>query len=146
MPEPPSTAAAVVKIIVTGLVQHGQSPSGEPTFIVARRPAHAHLGGMWELPGGKLELGEAPEVGLRREIREELNIDLETVAPLTFSHHVYPPDKSLLLLFYAAKAVPGAQPEPCAATELRYLTKNELIALEMPVANAPLKAALRGPE
>ena len=44
--------------------------------LVAQRPAHKHLGGKWEFPGGKVEPGEGPEVALVREIREELGCDI----------------------------------------------------------------------
>ncbi|MBL9202685.1 MAG: (deoxy)nucleoside triphosphate pyrophosphohydrolase [Opitutaceae bacterium] len=44
--------------------------------LLAQRPAHKHLGGKWEFPGGKVEAGEAPEVALVREIREELGCDI----------------------------------------------------------------------
>lgn len=48
-------------------------------YLVARRPEHKRHGGLWEFPGGKLEAGESIEDGLRRELREELDVHLETV-------------------------------------------------------------------
>ena len=62
--------------------------------------------------------------------------------PLTFSHHRYAPDRDLLLLFYETATIEGAAPRPLEAAELRLLTSTELVALDMPPANAPLKAAL----
>jgi len=43
--------------------------------LIARRKAADRFGGLWEFPGGKLEPGEAPEAGLRREILEELGVE-----------------------------------------------------------------------
>ena len=44
--------------------------------LVTRRPAGTHLGGYWELPGGKVESGESPEASARRELLEETGIRL----------------------------------------------------------------------
>jgi 8-oxo-dGTP diphosphatase len=43
--------------------------------LIARRKVADRFGGRWEFPGGKLEPGEAPEAGLRRELREELGVE-----------------------------------------------------------------------
>lgn len=45
-------------------------------ILIARRPPKDKLAGKWEFPGGKIELGETPEECLRREIKEELNIEI----------------------------------------------------------------------
>ena len=46
-------------------------------FLVTRRPAGTHLEGMWEFPGGKIDRDEAHDAALRREIREELDVDVD---------------------------------------------------------------------
>ncbi len=45
-------------------------------LLIQRRPEHKNHGGFWEFPGGKLEPNETPEMGLRRELKEELDIDV----------------------------------------------------------------------
>jgi mutator protein MutT len=54
-------------------------------YLVGRRPAHKRHGGLWEFPGGKLEPGESDEDGLRRELREELDLTLEGIGRHLFS-------------------------------------------------------------
>jgi 8-oxo-dGTP diphosphatase len=46
-------------------------------FLVTRRPAGVHLGGLWEFPGGKTTAEESHSAGLLREIREELAVDVD---------------------------------------------------------------------
>jgi 8-oxo-dGTP diphosphatase len=57
------------RVIAALLVRDGK-------ILIAKRNAHDRLANMWEFPGGKVEPGESPEVCLKREIREELQIDI----------------------------------------------------------------------
>ena len=59
--------------------------------LLSKRPNNKHLSGYWEFPGGKVENGEVPESALIREIKEELNIDVNNkcIAPLSFSEYDY---------------------------------------------------------
>ena len=45
-------------------------------ILLSKRPENKHLGGFWEFPGGKVETGEIPKIALIREIKEELNIEI----------------------------------------------------------------------
>jgi A/G-specific adenine glycosylase len=56
-------------------------------FLIAQRPVDGMLGGLWEFPGGKQEDGESLPECLRREIKEELGIEIEVAEPVTTVEH-----------------------------------------------------------
>jgi len=64
------------------------------------------LPGLWEFPGGKIEAGESPETCLKRELREELAIDVKIGSMLSVNEHQYP-NKRIRLLFYEAEYIGG---------------------------------------
>ncbi len=75
-------------------------------ILVARRKRDGSQAGKWEFPGGKLEPGETPEAGLRRELREELGIETEVGAFFCSSRFVYP-HMDVELLVYRTSYVSG---------------------------------------
>ncbi len=111
--------------------------------LLAQRPEGKSMAGMWEFPGGKIENNEAPQAALRREIKEELALDLcETcLAPLTFVEHEYE-DFRLLMLLYVCRNWQGI-PQSCEGQALTWKRPNEMSSLPMPPADIPLVAALR---
>ncbi|MGH8566637.1 MAG: Nudix family hydrolase [Gammaproteobacteria bacterium] len=64
--------------------------------LIAQRPKRRHQGGLWEFPGGKVEPGEDGRAGLRRELREELGIEITIARPLIRVRHRYA-DRAVLL-------------------------------------------------
>lgn len=59
--------------------------------LLSRRPEGKNLAGFWEYPGGKIEAGETPEIALCRELKEELNLEInpDDLKPLTFASFEY---------------------------------------------------------
>ena len=112
-------------------------------ILIARRPNHLHQGGKWEFPGGKLEAGEAPLVGLDRELREELGISVEQAEPLIRIAHDYP-DKSVLLDVWRVSAFHG-EPNGREGQEIRWVARQALGDFEFPAANVPIVAAAQLP-
>jgi 8-oxo-dGTP diphosphatase len=68
---------------------HGQ-------VLVALRPDHVAQGGLWEFPGGKVEVGESVQTALTRELYEEVGITVQSAQPLLQVPHHYPQRKVLL--------------------------------------------------
>jgi 8-oxo-dGTP diphosphatase len=104
-------------------------------YLVTRRHAGAHLGGMWEFPGGKCEPGESLIECLRREIKEELGTDAIVGAELLTVSHDYP--DRLVELHFMACTLTGP-PAPLLGQEMRWITRGELRTLEFPPADAEL--------
>jgi 8-oxo-dGTP diphosphatase len=59
-------------------------------FLLTSRPAGKVYAGYWEFPGGKLEAGESVEQALRRELHEELGIDIGAAQPWKVELMDYP--------------------------------------------------------
>jgi len=111
---------------------------GDGRVLVQQRPQDKTMGGLWEFPGGKVELGETPEAALIRELREELGIDVEQacLAPACFASE--PLDgRHLLLLVYICRKWRGI-PRAIEAPAIRWVRPVELHGLEMPPADKPL--------
>ena len=111
--------------------------------LLQRRPEGGDLPGLWEFPGGKIEVSETPVDALIRELDEELGIAVSRgdVAPLSFATHALEKDHLLLLLF----AVHRWQGTPVArhATALAWCRPVDINADLMPPADRPLVTALR---
>jgi 8-oxo-dGTP diphosphatase len=74
--------------------------------LIARRRPGASQAGLWEFPGGKVRPGESPAQCLKREIREELGIEIAVGEFFGESVHAYE-DKTIRLLAYRVRAESG---------------------------------------
>jgi 8-oxo-dGTP diphosphatase len=110
--------------------------------VLVQQRATGALAGLWEFPGGKLEPGETPAQALVRELDEELGIDVEAacLAPAAFASELLG-DRHLLLLLHVCRKWRG-QPQPRAASALRWVRPVALHALDMPPPDRPLIALL----
>ncbi len=112
-------------------------------ILVAKRPEHVHQGGLWEFPGGKLESGESPLHGLRRELSEELGIEVRASRPLIRVHHDYG-DRQVLLDVHRVSDYSGL-PRGREGQPLAWLHPDTMEAAYFPAADRPIINALRLP-
>ncbi len=113
-------------------------------ILLTKRPEHVHQGGLWEFPGGKLETGESVALALRREIAEELGIEVRAHQPLIRLTHHYS-DKSVTLDVHRVLDYRGS-PFGMEGQPLKWVSLEALQQCAMPRADAPIVKALRLPE
>jgi 8-oxo-dGTP diphosphatase len=106
--------------------------------LLAQRPAGKSMAGLWEFPGGKVELEESPEACLVRELEEELGIVTKPacLAPLTFASHGYETFHLLMPLFICRRyeGVPVGR----EGQALKWVWPKRLHDYPMPPADKPL--------
>jgi mutator protein MutT len=129
----PVSPPRVLRVVAGAVVQGGR-------VLVARKAPGGPRGGLWELPGGKVEVGESDREALERELREELGIEVRAGAALGEVAHVYP-DLRLRLSGYVCTLVHGA-PVAHEHAELRWVHAGQLGALDWAPADLPLLPAL----
>ena len=92
-------------------------------FLIAQRNLNKQQGGLWEFPGGKVEKDESYERALIREIKEELNADIEVNEYIGESIYQYP-EKDIKLIFYKAKLL-SDRIELLEHESYKWITKDE---------------------
>lgn len=110
-------------------------------YLITQRRQGSHLEGLWEFPGGKLEAGETPEIGLRRELEEELTATFD-VGPLVETIHWEYPDRTIVLRFYSCRHVSG----PIAPREgqaMAWAAPDQLTNYNFPPADGALIQRLK---
>jgi A/G-specific adenine glycosylase len=112
---------------------HHQVASGvlrqRDKVLIGRRPQGGLLGGLWEFPGGRLEPGETPEECLRRELREELAIEVKVGASMGIYNHAYTHFRITLHAFECR--LENGRPVPRFHSELRWTEVDHLGAFPM---------------
>ncbi|MBU1184217.1 MAG: A/G-specific adenine glycosylase [Proteobacteria bacterium] len=102
-------------------------------FLITRRPPKGLLGGLWEFPGGKQERGEELEDCLKREIREELGINVEVGVHLTSVEHAYTHFRITLHAFDCRYR--GGRIRLIGADDYRWILPRELDGFALPAAD-----------
>jgi mutator protein MutT len=113
----------------------------EGKVLITQRYAGAHLGGLWEFPGGKREPNEPFEACLRRELREELGIEVAVGKLVESLTHAYP-EKTVHLRFYRCRWT-AHEPQPLGCPAFKWVTAGELEDYAFPAADARLLGMLK---
>ena len=122
--------------VAAGILQNSHGD-----VLLAERLCDGPFHGLWEFPGGKIEDDEAADVGLKRELHEELGIEVLESEPYMRLSHDYD-DRSVDLEFFLVKRWRG-EPAGLEGQQLRWANVEQLDAAELLPADAPLLAALR---
>ncbi len=109
-------------------------------ILIAKRASHQHQGNKWEFPGGKVESNETSQQALKRELKEELGVEIQNSTHLIDINHKYK-NKLIQLEVYEVKnwlgdAV-GREGQP-----LQWVEQSELSNYEFPDANAEILSIL----
>lgn len=128
-PSPQVVTAAVIE--TDGLV------------LIGKRKRGKRFAGNWEFPGGTLEKGETPEECLKRELREELDLDVEVGELFCSATADYAPGWTVRLLAYRATVISGTF---CLNDheEIRWVRPTELTGYDFPEADRPVVEKLVG--
>lgn len=112
---------------------------GSGRLLIARRPPEAHQGGLWEFPGGKVEAGETILRALRRELKEELGINLGSARPLIKVCHAYA-DQEVLLDVWRVDRWHGS-PRGCEGQPIAWVKPEALGRYRFPEADKTIITA-----
>ena len=129
-----------MKIVTAGVIK---DDSG--AILLVRRGPHESLSGYWEFPGGKVDGHESEEECLRRELKEELAIEVEIGRFIGESHYVYDHGEFLLKAFEVS--VTGGKPCLSVHDELAWVEpvkfeNYQLTPADIPIAHSLIKSVL----
>ncbi|NJL40855.1 MAG: 8-oxo-dGTP diphosphatase MutT, partial [Leptolyngbyaceae cyanobacterium SM1_4_3] len=109
-------------------------------ILIDRRRQEGLLGGLWEFPGGKIEPEETVEACIKREIQEELGIEVEVGDRLITIDHTYTHFHVTLNVHHCRHL--SGDPQPLECDEIRWVTLAEIDQFPFPKANVQIIQAL----
>ena len=124
--------------VAAGVIKNSQGQ-----LLIAQRKKHVHQGGLWEFPGGKIEVGETVSQALIRELQEELGIKVQAITPLIEIRHQYP-DLAVQLHVYQIDDFTG-EAQGLEGQCIKWVAAEELTNYAFPKANLPIISAVKLP-
>ena len=117
--------------VVAGLIYR------EGKLLICQRQKSAVFSLKWEFPGGKIEPGETPTDALRRELKEELDIDAGDVVEIYRHEHIYDPGPRVSLIFFFVREFVG-NPKNLAFEQIYWSDLSELLHFDFLAGDQPL--------
>ena len=105
-------------------------------ILITKRPYNVHMGGKWEFPGGKVNRNETEEQALKRELHEELSIDVDVINFILEINHVYE-NFEVDLLFYEC-VTSSHKVSNISVLQHKWISPSELLDYSFPPANENL--------
>jgi len=109
--------------------------------LIAQRAPGENLAGKWEFPGGKLEAGESPQDCIKREIREELEVEIEVLDFFGESIYAYHSGTINLMAFWCQWI--SGEFTLSVHSSLAWVTGQELDSYDFAPADIPLVEKLK---
>ncbi|MCZ7670874.1 MAG: NUDIX domain-containing protein [Chloroflexi bacterium] len=127
--------------VAAGIIWQNGQRGPDAKFLIAQRPLNGLLGGLWEFPGGKQEAGETLPEALKREIQEELAIDIEVGAFQTSVKHAYTHFRITLHAFHAIHL--NGEPQHIGVKDHAWVTLADLNAYAFAVTDLKIIQSLK---
>ena len=118
--------------VVAGVIEH----DGKILCMERAQGKYDYVSFKWEFPGGKIEVGESKEDALRRELREEMEMDVEIISHFLDVYHEYP-DFSMNMYSFRCKAK-SKDFKMNVHNDFKWLEKDELKTLDWAQADVPI--------
>jgi 8-oxo-dGTP diphosphatase len=122
--------------VTAALIRNGQE------ILIAQRGRDQRFGRQWEFPGGKVRPNESPEECLRREIREELNLEVRVDQYVCTIHHRYPDFDIELVVFWCS--IVSGEVRLAEHEQIRWITLAEASRYDFVEADLKVVAVLAG--
>ncbi|WP_238544318.1 8-oxo-dGTP diphosphatase MutT [Gloeocapsa sp. PCC 73106] len=134
------------RLMTSGVIPHkrigvGVIANNQGQILIDRRLPSGLMAGLWEFPGGKIEVNESVETCIVRELKEELGIDVIVGEHLITIEHDYQEFKITLIVHHCR--ISRGEPQPLECAEIRWVSLKEIEEFTFPEANYQIIAALR---
>ena len=124
--------------VAVGVIKNQQGQ-----VLIALRDEARHQGGLWEFSGGKIESNETAEQALKRELKEELAIEVLSATPLITINHSYP-DRVVQLKVFLVEQFAG-EAHSAEGQRIEWVNVQDLKHYDFPAANLPIITAAQLP-